>query len=133
MLTEISELIGMEIYTDNAIALGNVDDIIVETSSQKIDGLFIGNPNPLLVEHSRAVSVPYRWIHSVGDVIILKYFPKFVRTEASPDRVPKMRKLKDEVLHAAHSAEEKIVHAEKSAVAKIKEGGHKLKDDIKEL
>ena len=133
MLTEISELIGMEVYTDMAIALGNVDDLIIETETQKIEGLFVSNPNPLLVEHSRAISVPYRWIHSVGDVIILKYFPKFVRTEASPERVPKIRKLTDEVKHAAHVAEEKLIHAEKSAVAKIKEEGKKLADEIKEL
>jgi sporulation protein YlmC with PRC-barrel domain len=133
MLTEISELIGMEVYTDKAIALGNIDDLVIETDTQKVEGLFVNNPNPLLVEHSRAVSVPYRWIHSVGDVIILKYFPKFVRTEASPERVPKIRKLKEDVVHAVHSAEEKIVHAEKAAVAKFKDGGHKLTDDIKEL
>ncbi len=133
MLTEISELIGMEIYTDKAIALGNVDDLIIETDSQKIEGLFVSNPNPLLVEHSRAISVPFRWIHGVGDVIILKYFPKFVRTEASPERIPKMRKLKEEIKHAAHVAEEKIVHAEKSAVAKMKEAEHKLIDEIKDI
>ncbi len=133
MLTEISELIGMEVYTDNAIALGNVDDLVIETDTQKIEGLFVNNPNPLLVEHSRSISVPYRWIHSVGDVIILKYFPKFVRTEASPDRVPKIRKIKEEVKHAAHVAEEKLIHAEKAAVAKIKEEGKKLADEIKEL
>ncbi len=133
MLTEISELIGMEIYTDKAIALGNVDDLIIETDDQKIEGLFVSNPNPLLVEHSRAISVPYRWIHGVGDVIILKYFPKFVQTEASPERIPKMRKLKEEVKHAAHVAEEKLIHAEKAAVARMKDAEHKLIDEIKDI
>lgn len=132
MLTEISELLGMEVYTDKAIALGNVDDLIIETDSQKIEGLFIGNPNPLLVEHSKPVSVPFRWIHNVGDIIILKYFPKFVETGASPDRVPKVRKLADEVKHIAHVAEEKIAHADHIGADK-KEGGHKLADEIKEI
>ena len=133
MLTEISDFIGMEVYTDKAIALGNVDDLIIETDSQKIEGIFIGNPNPLLVEHSKAISVPYRWISNVGDVIILKYFPKFIQTQASPERVPKVRKLADDVKHFAHSAEEKFVHAEHTAVEKMKEGGKKLADEIKEI
>jgi len=37
-----------------------------------------GETNPLLVEGSRAVSVPYRWVQSVGDIVVLRYFPKRV-------------------------------------------------------
>jgi len=133
MLTEISDLIGMEIYTDKAIALGNVDDLIIETENQKIEGLFINNPNPLLVEHSRPVSVPFRWINSVGDVIVLKYFPKFVQSAASPDRVPKVRKITDEMKHLAHDASEKFHHAEHAAADKIKQAEKKLVDEIKEI
>jgi len=133
MLTEISDLIGMEVYTDKAIALGNVDDLIIETDSQKIEGLFMNNPNPLLVEHSKPVSVPYRWISSVGDVIVLKYFPKFVQTAASPERVPKVRKMSDEMKHFAHDTSEKIHQAEHVAVDRFKEAEKKLVDEIKEI
>jgi sporulation protein YlmC with PRC-barrel domain len=131
MLTEISELLGMEVYTDKGIALGNVDDLIIETDTQKIDGLFIGNPNPLLVEHSKPVSIPYRWINNVGDVIILKYFPKFVQTGASPERVPKVRKLADEMKQFAHTTEEKLLHAEHAAADRLK--GKPLSEEIKEI
>ena len=133
MLTEISDLIGMEVYTDKAVALGNVDDLIIETDSQKIEGLFVSNPNPLLVEHSRPVSVPYRWISSVGDVIVLKYFPKFVQTAASPERVPKVRKLTEDMKHFAHDASEKIQHAEHVAADRLREAERKLVDEIKEI
>ena len=133
MLTEISELMGMEVYTDRGIALGNVDDLIVETDSQKIDGLFISNPNPLLVEHSKPISVPFRWINHVGDIIILKYFPKFVQTGASPERVPKIRKLAEEMKHLGHVAEEKIVRAEHAASDKLKSSAKSLADEIKEI
>lgn len=133
MLTEISDLIGMEVYTDKAIALGNVDDLIIETDNQKIEGLFVSNPNPLLVEHSRPVSVPFRWISSVGDVIVLKYFPKFVQTAASPERVPKVRKLADEMKHFAHDTGEKIHTAEHIAADRIKQAEKKLIDEIKEI
>lgn len=131
MLTEISELLGMEVYTDKGIALGNVDDLIIETDTQRIDGLFIGNPNPLLVEHSKPVSVPFRWINNVGDIIILKYFPKFVQTGPSPERVPKVRKITDEVKHLAHATEEKLIHAEHAAVDRLK--GKPLSEEIQEI
>lgn len=71
--------------------LGNVNNLVVNVEHGSVDGLFIGETNPMLVEGSRAVSVPYRWIQSVGDIVILRYFPKRVTlkkttplTEASP-------------------------------------------------
>jgi sporulation protein YlmC with PRC-barrel domain len=78
MLEEISEVIGLQVYTHDGIFLGNVNNLIVNVENSTVERLFIGEPNPLLVEGSRSVAVPYRWIQSVGDIIILKYFPKRV-------------------------------------------------------
>lgn len=78
MLEEISEVIGLQVYTHNGIFLGNVNNLIVNVENSTVERLFIGEPNPLLVEGSKAVAVPYRWIQSVGDIVILKYFPKRV-------------------------------------------------------
>lgn len=30
------------------------------------------------------MSVPYRWVQSVGDIVILRYFPKRVSLKKSP-------------------------------------------------
>jgi sporulation protein YlmC with PRC-barrel domain len=78
MLEEISELVGLQVYTHDGIFLGNVNNLVVDIDESQVEGLFIGDTNPLLVEGSRAVSVPYRWIQSVGDIVILRYFPKRV-------------------------------------------------------
>jgi sporulation protein YlmC with PRC-barrel domain len=78
MLEEISELIGLQVYTNSGVFLGNVNNLVVDVENGQVEGLFVGETNPLLVEGSRAVSVPYRWIQSVGDIIILRYFPKRV-------------------------------------------------------
>lgn len=78
MLEEISELVGLQVYTHDGIFLGNVNNLVVDIDDSQVEGLFIGDTNPLLVEGSRAVSVPYRWIQSVGDIVILRYFPKRV-------------------------------------------------------
>jgi len=54
--------------------------------------LFITSTNPLLVEGSKSVNVPYRWISSIGDIVILKYFPKRVAVKkgakAKPEKAP---------------------------------------------
>jgi sporulation protein YlmC with PRC-barrel domain len=81
MLEEASELIGLQVYTTNGIFLGNVNNLVIDLENKRVDGLFVSETNPLLVEESKAVNVPFRWISSVGDIIILKYFPKRVTTK----------------------------------------------------
>lgn len=78
MLEEASELIGLQVYTNKGIYLGTVNNLVVDLDDSKVQGLFINETNPLLVESSKAVNVPYRWIGSVGDIVLLKYFPKKV-------------------------------------------------------
>ena len=58
--------------------LGNVSNLVVEVDENKVQGLFVTNTNPLLVEGSKSVNVPFRWVSTIGDIVILKYFPKRV-------------------------------------------------------
>ena len=81
MLEEASELMGLQVYTSNGIFLGNVNNLVIDLENKRVDGLFVSETNPLLVEESKAVNVPFRWIQSVGDIILLKYFPKRVTTK----------------------------------------------------
>ncbi len=78
MLEAISEIIGMQVYTPAGTYLGNVDNLVMDMENKAVDGIFIRQTNPLLVEGSISINIPYRWIQSVGDVVILKYFPKRV-------------------------------------------------------
>lgn len=84
MLEEASELIGLQVYTSQGIFLGNVGNLVVNVDESKVEGLFITDTNPLLVEDSKSVNVPYRWVSSIGDIVILKYFPKRVALRRSP-------------------------------------------------
>jgi len=93
MLVEMTELIGRQVYTPEGRLLGEVANVVVDIESSKIDGLFVSDPNPVLVEDSRPVNVPYRWVSSVNDVVLLKYFPKRVSVKrgaraAGPAPVP---------------------------------------------
>ena len=78
MLEEASELIGLQVYTPNGTFLGSVNNLVIDIENKRVDGLFISETNPLLVEDSKAVNVPYRWIQATGDIVLLKYFPKRV-------------------------------------------------------
>jgi sporulation protein YlmC with PRC-barrel domain len=80
MMEEASELIGLQVYTPNGVFLGNVNNLVIDLENKKVDGLFVSETNPLLVEDSKAVNVPFRWIQAVGDIVLLKYFPKRVTT-----------------------------------------------------
>ncbi len=83
-LEEASELIGLQVYTSQGVYLGSVGNLVVDVDENKVQGLFITNTNPLLVEGSKSVNVPYRWISAIGDVVILKYFPKRVAVKRAP-------------------------------------------------
>ena len=75
MLEEASEFVGLQVYTSRGIYLGNVSNLIVDVASNKVDSLYITDTNPLLVEDSKSVGVPFRWIQSIGDIVLLRYFP----------------------------------------------------------
>ncbi len=78
MLVEMTELLGRQIYTPDGRLLGEVDNVVVDVDASKIDGLYVGETSPMLVDDSRATNVPYRWVSAVNDVVLLKYFPRRV-------------------------------------------------------
>jgi sporulation protein YlmC with PRC-barrel domain len=88
MLVEMTELLGRQIYTPDGRLLGEVGNVIVDVEASKIDGLYVDESSPLLVDESRPVSVPYRWVSAVNDVVLLKYFPRRVSLKKAPSRAP---------------------------------------------
>jgi len=89
MLVEMTELLGRQVYTPDGRLLGDVDNVIVDVEAAKIDGLYIDETSPMLVEDSRPTNVPYRWVSAVNDVVLLKYFPRRVSVKKTPARAPK--------------------------------------------
>jgi len=89
MLVEMTELLGRQIYTPDGRLLGEVDNVVVDVDSAKIDGIYVEESSPMLVEDSRPVNVPYRWVSAVNDVVLLKYFPKRVSVKRAPAKPAK--------------------------------------------
>ena len=81
MTREITSLLNMPVYTSKGMYVGEVRSISVETDEDRVDTMVITDTNPLLVENSLDIGVPYRWVSAVGDIIILGYFPKRVYPE----------------------------------------------------
>ncbi|HUZ79794.1 MAG TPA: PRC-barrel domain-containing protein [Thermoplasmata archaeon] len=78
MLVEMTELLGRQIYSPDGRLVGEVDNLVVSVEESKLDGLYVVESSPMLVEDSRPINVPYRWVSAVNDVILLKFFPKRV-------------------------------------------------------
>jgi len=89
MLVEMTELLGRQIYTPDGRLLGDVDNVVVDVEAAKIDGLYVDETSPMLVEDSRPTNIPYRWVSAVNDVVLLKYFPRRVSVKKTPTRAVK--------------------------------------------
>lgn len=76
MKTQITDLFGMDVYTDKAVRVGNVDDAVLNIDTKKVDFLAVGNLNPDLFQLKgfKGIRIPFRIIKSVGDVIIIRHF-----------------------------------------------------------
>jgi len=89
MLVEMTELLGRQVYTPDGRLLGDVDNVVVDVEAAKIDGIYIDETSPMLVEDSRPTNVPYRWVSAVNDVVLLKYFPRRVSVKKTAARAAK--------------------------------------------
>jgi sporulation protein YlmC with PRC-barrel domain len=79
MLTEITQLEGLEVITDKGLSLGYVEDVIVDLENGEIYELLVSETNEEIVEDGASVGVPYRWIQSISRVVLLKHFPGKIR------------------------------------------------------
>jgi sporulation protein YlmC with PRC-barrel domain len=72
---EITSLVGREVYTNTGVFVGQVEDLRLNLDAEGVTGLALHELNTELfgseVTSSRGVIVPYRWVQSVGDVVIV--------------------------------------------------------------
>ena len=77
MKWQISELFGMSVYSDKAIFLGKVEDVVLDVTNKKISGLALANVNKDVIDtkNYQGVIIPYRIVKEVGDIIIVRHIP----------------------------------------------------------
>ena len=72
---EITNLVGREVYSKNGVFVGEVEDLRLDLDTEVVNGLALSTLNPTLFEGaetgSKGVIVPYRWVRSVGDIVLI--------------------------------------------------------------
>ena len=81
MLEEISKIKGLEVYAPNGIFIGYADKYVINPNDKRVTGIFMETASPVLVDQGVSIKIPYRWVQSVGDVIILSSFPEHVHSD----------------------------------------------------
>ncbi|MFB6353224.1 MAG: PRC-barrel domain-containing protein [Halobacteriales archaeon] len=71
---EITTLVGREVYSNNGVYVGEVEDIRLDLDEEAVTALAVADLNRELFEdvpEGSGVLVPYRWVQAVGDVILV--------------------------------------------------------------
>jgi sporulation protein YlmC with PRC-barrel domain len=72
---EITSIIGREVYSNNGVFVGEVEDVRLNLDRQSVTGLALSELNAELfrsrIEPGKGVLIPYRWVRAVGDVILI--------------------------------------------------------------
>ena len=72
----ISQLNGKEIYLPDGRRLGLVGETVIDGSTLRATHIFVAGCPDELVEQGVHMTVPWRWVRSIGDIVILRWFPK---------------------------------------------------------
>ena len=72
---EITSLVGREVYSNNGVFVGEVEDIQLNLDAEAVTGLALSELNGDLfsaeMTGNRGVIVPYRWVRAVGDIVLV--------------------------------------------------------------
>lgn len=82
MRTQITEVFGLNMYTEKSVYVGEVEDVILDIEGKKMDSLVVGKLNPDLVDikNYKGLKIPFRIIRSVGDIVIIRHLPGAFKT-----------------------------------------------------
>jgi sporulation protein YlmC with PRC-barrel domain len=92
MLVEFTDLLGRPVITERGLQLGTVYNVIIDMNKHTVYELLISETNPDIVEEGHDIAVPWRWIQSVDNVVVLRYFPGRIRLKPQMDEEPSRRR-----------------------------------------
>jgi sporulation protein YlmC with PRC-barrel domain len=82
---EITSLVGREVYSNNGVFVGEIQDLRLDVEQELVTGLAMTELNRDLFEDraagSRGVIVPYRWVRSVGDIVLVNDIVERMRND----------------------------------------------------
>jgi sporulation protein YlmC with PRC-barrel domain len=72
---EITSLVGREVYSNNGVFVGEVEDVRLDLNEESVTGIALAGLNEELfggrIAPEKGVMLPYRWVRAVGDVILV--------------------------------------------------------------
>ncbi len=82
MRKQITELFGLNVYTEKAVFVGEVEDVIIDVDGKKMESLVVGKLNPELVDikNYKGLKIPYRIIGSIANIVLIRHLPGAFKT-----------------------------------------------------
>jgi sporulation protein YlmC with PRC-barrel domain len=77
MESQITDLFGLQIYTDKGMFVGEVEDVVIDVDNKKMEGLVVGKVNDQLFElkNYKGLKIPYRIISAIDDIVLIRHLP----------------------------------------------------------
>jgi sporulation protein YlmC with PRC-barrel domain len=77
MENQITDLFGLNIYTDKGMFIGEVEDVVIDVDSKKIEAIVVGKVNDQLFElkNYKGLKIPYRIISAIDDIVLVRHLP----------------------------------------------------------
>jgi sporulation protein YlmC with PRC-barrel domain len=73
MISEISTLFGMRVYTDEGRYVGKIQDVVIDEEKKMIKGIAVVEYNRALIEsRAQGVILPYALVKAIGDIVLVK-------------------------------------------------------------
>ena len=86
---EITSLVGREVYSNNGVFVGEVEDLRLDMTDERVTGLALGQINRDLfddrLEGANGVLLPYRWVRAVGDIVLVNDAVEQLKTADDED------------------------------------------------
>jgi len=76
-MAKLNQITGKNVYTEKGERVGTFKDVIIDSASGRVLGILIEDTNKdflqkLSLEEGRGLSIPYRAVGAIEDVVILK-------------------------------------------------------------
>lgn len=72
---EIGSLVGRDVYSNNGVYVGEIEDVRLDLDRELVTGLAVGGLNRDLLagraRTTRGVIIPFRWVRSIGDIVLV--------------------------------------------------------------
>ncbi|HIQ49904.1 MAG TPA: hypothetical protein EYH56_01775 [Nanoarchaeota archaeon] len=93
-IKEFSEMFGKDVFTDKGMFCGKVADLQVDLRKFRVRAIVIeatrGSYLSELVGGKRGIILPYQFVQSIGDIVIIRHFsPTSIESRKEPEEVEK--------------------------------------------